>query len=464
LLAVDEGGEMRRTGHFYGRALAGAVGIWLALGASPAAGAAIPVWGTVDSPNQGDRQNVLLGVKAFSFTDVWVVGEWNPGVPPTETGRRTLTEHWDGTAFTIFPSPNADWPGVDKSTLEGVSGVSSRDVWAVGFAEDFASLKSTTLTERWDGTAWRLIPSPNPAGDSLPNRLYSVAAVSSNNVWAVGEVEFPGKALTLRWNGSAWQVVPNACRAPLQDVTAVRGLTVDLWAVGGATACRLGLAGWRDVPTPPPTPGEAWQLQDVSGSSSRDVWAVGYRAIPFGEHVTFAPLIEHWDGRQWSVNPFVPGQLLYGVKAIAPNDAWAVGTDGARQIILHWDGSSWSRVPTPSPGGGRLLDVEASGPADLWAAGWFSDRDFRQRTLVEQAPSRTQGTVLGHTNVSGALITWFGPVSGSTETDPFGDYDVAGLTAGTYDFIASADGCQPDFAEVTVIAGQETVQDFHIEC
>jgi len=455
---------MQRTGAFHRRALTGAVGIWLALGASPATGAAVPVWGTVDSPNQGDRQNVLLDVKALSPTDVWVVGEWNPGVPPTETGRRTLTEHWDGSTFSIVPSPNADWPGVDKSTLEGVSGVSSRHVWAVGYAQDFGSLRSTTLTARWDGTAWRLVPSPNPSGDSLPNQLYSVAAVSSTNVWAVGETGFPGKALTLRWNGSAWQVVPNACGAPLQSVAAIRGLTVDLWAVGGATTCRLGLAGWREVPSPQPPPGEAYLLQDVSGTSPKDVWAVGFKQIPDGEHSDVAPLIEHWDGRQWSLIDIVPAQTLYGVKAIAPNDAWAVGTEGARQVILHWDGSTWSKVPTPSPGGGRLLDVEASGTADLWAAGWFFDRDFRVGTLVEQAPSPTQGNVTGHTNVSGALITWFGPVSGSTETDPFGDYAVAGLPAGTYDFFASADGCQPDFAEVTVVAGQTTVQDFHIEC
>jgi hypothetical protein len=455
---------MQRRGTWRRRGLAGAVGIWLALGASPAAGAGVPVWGTVDSPNQGDLQNALAGVKAFSFTDVWVVGEYNPGVPPTETGRRTLTEHWDGSTFSIIPSPNADWPGVDKSTLSGVSGVSSRDVWAVGYAEDFGSFKSTTLTEHWDGTAWRLVPSPNPGGDSLPNRLYSVAAVSSTTVWAVGAAGFPGKPLTLRWNGSAWQVVPNACKVPLQSVTAIPGLTVDLWAVGSATTCRYGAVGWSVVPSPQPPPGEAYQLQDVSGTSPKDVWAVGYRVIDGGEHPEFAPLIEHWDGRQWSLNVSLPGQSLYGVKAIAPNDAWAVGTDGARQIIYHWDGSSWSAVPTPSPGAGRLEEIEASGSADLWAVGWFADRDFRQRTLVEQAPSRTQGNVTGHTNVSGALITWFGPESGSTETNDLGDYAVAGLPAGTYDFIASADGCLPDSAEVTVVAGEMTVQDFHIEC
>jgi Carboxypeptidase regulatory-like domain len=455
---------MQKTTTYSRAVLTGVLVMLLALGASPAAGAGVPVWGTVDSPNQGNRQNALADVKAFSFRDVWVVGEWNPGVPPTETGRRTLTEHWDGSSFTIVPSPNADWPGVDKSTLEGVSGVSSKDVWAVGSAQDFASLKSTTLIEHWDGTAWRIVPSPNPSGDSLPNGLTSVAAVSSKDVWAVGATGFPQKSLILRWNGSVWTVVPNACKAPLQSVTAIRGLTVDLWAVGSATICRFGAVGWSIVPSPQPPSGEAYLLQDVSGTSPRDVWAVGFRQIPDGEHSDVAPLIEHWDGRQWSLIDIVPAQTLYGVKAIAPNDAWAVGTDGARQAILHWDGSSWSKVPTPSPGGGRLLEIDASGSADLWAAGWFSDRDFRQVTLVEQAPSRTQGTVTGHTNVSGALITWFGPESGSTETDPYGDYDVAGLPAGTYDFIASADGCLPDSAEVTVVAGQTTVQDFHIQC
>jgi hypothetical protein len=455
---------MRTIGTFSRRTLAAVGAMLLVLGGAQAAAAGVPVWGTVDSPNQGDRQNALADVKAFSPTDVWVVGEYNPGLPPTETGRRTLTEHWDGSSFTIVPSPNADWPGVDKSALNGVSGVSSKDVWAVGSAEDFGSFKSTTLTEHWDGTAWRIVPSPNPAGDSLPNGLTSVAAVSSTDVWAVGAAGFPQKSLILRWNGSAWTVVPNTCKAPLQSVTAIRGLTVDLWAVGSSTICRYGAVGWSIVPSPQPPSGEAYLLQDVSGTSPRDVWAVGFRQIPDGEHSTVAPLVEHWDGRQWTLNINIPAQSLFGVKAIAPNDAWAVGTDGARQVILHWDGSSWSLVPTPSPGAGRLIDVEASGPADLWAAGWFSDRDFRQVTLVEQAPSRTQGSVTGHTNVSGALITWFGPVSGSTETNDLGDYAVAGLPAGTYDFIASAAGCKPDSAQVTIVAGQMTIQDFHLQC
>lgn len=64
------------------------------------------VWGIVESPNQGTRDNALLGLAINTPDDIWAVGEWNPGVPPTATGRRTLIEHWDGESWRVIPSPN----------------------------------------------------------------------------------------------------------------------------------------------------------------------------------------------------------------------------------------------------------------------------------------------------------------------------------------------------------------------
>jgi hypothetical protein len=90
--------------------------------------------------------------------------------------------------------------------------------------------------------------------------------------------------------------------------------------------------------------------------------------------------------------------------------------------------------------------------------------DYSTRTLIVQAPSETEGAVVGDSNVGGASITWIGPEEGSTETDPFGEYQVGGLLAGTYTFVASEAGCDPDVAEVTVIAGQTIVQNFQIGC
>jgi hypothetical protein len=71
-------------------------------------------------------------------------------------------------------------------------------------------------------------------------------------------------------------------------------------------------------------------------------------------------LIFHWDGAAWSavsgLDTLLPPahgvqQVLYDVYALAPDDVWAVGTEGyssgsdGHLLALHYDGSAWTRVP-----------------------------------------------------------------------------------------------------------------------
>jgi hypothetical protein len=64
-----------------------------------------------------------------------------------------------------------------------VAATSGRDAWAVGCTKcDTSAYK--TLIVRWNGTAWKQVPSPNPAAPS--NLLADVAATSAGNAWAVG--------------------------------------------------------------------------------------------------------------------------------------------------------------------------------------------------------------------------------------------------------------------------------------
>ncbi len=65
-----------------------------------------------------------------------------------------------------------------------VDSVSASDVWAVGFYINEFGV-SQALTEHRNGTAWSVIPSAN-AGPLLDNYLTSVDAVSSTDVWAAG--------------------------------------------------------------------------------------------------------------------------------------------------------------------------------------------------------------------------------------------------------------------------------------
>src|SRR5260370_1080153 len=92
-------------------------------GVSAASPGSCSPWTAVSSPNPTPIDNVLAAVTALSPTDVWAVGFDDRG---------TLTEHWNGSAWTVVASPGAN-------NLNGVAAVSTNDVWAVGEAFDSSS-------------------------------------------------------------------------------------------------------------------------------------------------------------------------------------------------------------------------------------------------------------------------------------------------------------------------------------
>ena len=57
------------------------------------------------------------------------------------------------------------------------------------------------LTIHWDGSSWTIVPSASSG------TLNGVAAVASNDVWAVGSIVVGSdQTLIEHWNGSQWQV------------------------------------------------------------------------------------------------------------------------------------------------------------------------------------------------------------------------------------------------------------------
>jgi hypothetical protein len=127
-------------------------------------------WSEVSSPTMPTGSE-LQGVTAPASNNAWAVG--------TNSGSaNALVEHWDGTSWTIAPSPNTNTKHpLQGSRLNGITAISSNDIWAVG------SNEASTLTEHWDGTRWRVINSPNPG---QVNSHSGVTAVSDGTVAAVG--------------------------------------------------------------------------------------------------------------------------------------------------------------------------------------------------------------------------------------------------------------------------------------
>src|SRR5262245_17525870 len=172
-------------------------------------------WEVVFSPSLSN-EDFLFGVSGVSATDVWAVGDY----VPTGGVVDTLIQHWDGTSWSVVPSPN---PTPITNTLEDVWASSSTDAWAVGRA--FPDV----LVVHWDGTAWAVTPTPPQSGD---NFLQAVWGISPTDVWAVGDGNSHLETLAEHWDGSSWTIVPSPHRSLtyLQDVWGAS--STDVWAVG----------------------------------------------------------------------------------------------------------------------------------------------------------------------------------------------------------------------------------------
>jgi hypothetical protein len=191
-------------------------------------------WAVVPSPNaRSDGENILFGVAHVSADDIWAVGTWHTREVGTKS--QTLIQHWDGSEWSIVPSPSIS--GTD-SALSAISVISEDDIWAVGAPRSYPGpANGTTLAVHWDGVEWSIVPSPNPG--ITANFLDGVDAVSSDDVWAVGSYINPGigeqhKTLIIHWDGNNWEVVPSPNNSTgytmLFDVAAVSAR--DVWAVG----------------------------------------------------------------------------------------------------------------------------------------------------------------------------------------------------------------------------------------
>lgn len=284
--------------------------------------------------------------------------------PPEETARAPAPRR----SLLRRERPDARWVWENPAPLgDGVVHAS----WSTS-ANDAGVVGERGLVARWDGVAWKHIPT------EISVVLRAAWARDSDDVWIAGD-----GCTVLRADRTRVTAMPiDGCRS-----TSLRGISgtsaSDVWVVGsGGYAAHYDGVRW----TSPPTSTQA-ELFAVHATSERDVWVSG------------ADVILRWDGGAFTATKLPDGVrgLVSGVWASGPKDAWAVGAG-----VLRWDGARWTRIDErygfgrvwgsgPSSvviGGGRtalhydgkglrevpipLANVAAlsgSGPRDLWAAG-----------------------------------------------------------------------------------------------
>ena len=186
-------------------------------------------WSIVTVPEPGTSWNTVSDIVALSSTDVWIAGSYGDSGSYTT---QALFEHWDGVKWTVVPGANAGWY---SSNLLRIVANSGSDLWAVGYGFPTASSNMQTLTEHWNGSTWSLVSSPNPGG--WPVSLNDVVAVSPYDVWAVGDMSQDAPIyrlpVVLHWDGRAWNVVSTP---PTNTYSILRGVTAvapeNVFAVG----------------------------------------------------------------------------------------------------------------------------------------------------------------------------------------------------------------------------------------
>lgn len=351
----------------------------------------------VPSPNAPyTSNNQFHSVVAFNAGDAWAAGY---AVAPNYNNQVTLAEHFSKGVWTVVSTVN---PTPYYDTFSAIDGVNTNDVWAVGGFSGANGFLQKTLTEHWDGKAFKLVPSPNMIAcrtcNPYTNIVSSVSAVASNDVWAVGEYTDGlevHQALAIHWDGRAWSFVNPTVASEYSVLYSVTKISKnDVWAVGifraGTQVFHPLFVHWD---------GRHWTqffgvgesskakyIYSVSGTSSSDVWAVGCCT---GTGYAAQPAAEHWNGFQWSAIPTAGFGSFSAITAVAANDAWAVGGSGGKTLLERWDGAAWSVVPSSNPGlyanylyaAGRIPGTQSA-----WAVGYdYPTGSQPYHTLTELA-------------------------------------------------------------------------------
>lgn len=386
------------------------------------AGMAPTGWSIVTSPNTSSTEtNLLDAVTCTSASDCWAAGHYI-----TDEGmQQTLIQHWNGTSWSIVPSPNTG--ATQHNVLKSVTCASTSDCWAVGYHDSGGVAQ--TLIERWNGISWSIIASPNKG--TLANQLESVTCASAADCWAVGAYVYatgdpvfkPTAFGTLieRWDGTSWSIVPSPdAKVP----------------------------GCFPFPPSSCTPLDNL-LRDVTCPSATECWAVGSGGI--------SALIERWDGASWQIADAPDnGESTFSLQSVtctSAMDCWAIGVqyepgsndEFPQTLILRWNGTGWSIVPSPNPSEASfLVDIACASPSECWAVGGYG-QDSKTLTLIEKWDGNSWA-VFSSADVAGKNQNLLSGVTCTSEVDCW----AVGLTSGS-------DGIQTlieRYARATVAAGQ----------
>jgi hypothetical protein len=371
---------------------------------------ALAATGTAAASTPSVLNASLSDVSCTSASNCVAVGTFLGRIKGTSAFQNfTLAETWNGTAWTVVPSPSPRAPG-GAAELNSVSCTSSTSCMAVGetlvLHEPGGFLAPHPLAEAFNGTTWRVVPTLKLAHTGA--RLNGVSCTSPSRCMAVGNEGTPRKptlfTFAASWNGTAWTFVPTPAPltpggTALSDVSCTSStscMAVGYYGSGPGTQVTLAEAwngtAWHRLTTP--TPDSMGTLAGVACTATAACLSVGGRAAT-GVTLVNATLSEQWNGSRWQVrsSPNPGGANFAGLNSVSctgPTACMATGGGASGEgesgftLAESWNGASWSLIPSPSPGSfsDELLGVSCTSPGSCMAVGDFEGTG-NQFTLAE---------------------------------------------------------------------------------
>lgn len=370
----------------------------------------------------GPTSSALNGVSCSSAGACTAVGWTHDRLG----GQITLTERWNGNRWVIDRTPNRSLggPPLQGNELDGVSCLSPSSCVAVGRSFDAQALRFATLIERWNGTSWTIEPSPNGAA-ATSSYLSGVSCTSPRDCTAVGNTNDNhaspnGGTLIEQWDGTSWSIVSSPTTH-----TAAAGLeAVSCTAADACTA--VGQDGSNNAAALAERwDGTSWTVQALPGVGElRSVSCTSLTACSAVAQQVGA----HWTGTSWSAEATLPmpgplAGVLRGVSCSAPSACTAVGSSfpvssTQATVAERWDGSRWARQVTSSPSKQSLFNAVSCAATNCVAVGASGDLPLVEAysaAAPHSAPSAVTGlptpvsqrsaTLRGAVNPGGSTVS-----------------------------------------------------------
>jgi hypothetical protein len=331
------------------------------LGITPTVAAGASGWVIQPTPTPiGATQVTLNDVSCSAPTACFGVGYSTIG-----SSLLTLAERWTGTKWVVQHTPNPT--GTAGAILNNVSCTSATACTAVGYHVTNSG-HTLTLAEAWNGTKWTIQPTPNPVG-TTNSELTGVSCTSTSACTAVGRYYGSPSIATLAegWNGTKWVIQPTP--NPTGDSVA-EFYGVSCTATTACTGVGFALDGSNhDVMVSEAWNGTTWAMQSIpnpTGTTSAVLRGISCTSsiacVAVGDYIGssfITTLAETWNGAIWAVQPTpnpsggTTTSLLTGISCVSTTACTAIGFEnisgGTVTLGEAWNGVNWVIQPTPNP-------------------------------------------------------------------------------------------------------------------